>query len=303
MKTGSNMSGQSITTRKGFVVALGSSVLSLYLLWAAYGAAPLGFGSDHEPRAGGSGPGTITMHNLPGMEHAMPGTKKGRQAMEGMMGHGMGGGGMSVAEFQRRAEAFVTINSLPDGSVRPTRHGMAKLKAMMGEAEHKDAGKEPHDAEPEKAEQAHQGDMPGMVMKKPGGGIRQNPKPMRMRLKDEHDIAAEQGHQVVHGVSMGKLEDATEDPIEVYIAASQWSFEPSELRLQAGVAYNFRMMGTDATHGASINLVRASHMIRVRAKALSEHAIIFTQSGEYLFYCTVYCGEGHDMMWGKINVE
>ncbi len=266
METESNMNGQSISTHKGFVFVVGLSVLSLYLLWAAYGHAPLGFGSDEEPPAGDTG----REHSE---EDAMPAMKMDMPAMGGMEmgGHGMGGG-MSAAEFRRRVEAFVKINTLPDGSVRPTRQGMAKLKAMMGEAEeaeHEGGGEEPHDAKPEEAEHAPPGDMPGMVMEKPGGAE----------------------------------EALDEEPIEVYIAASRWSYEPAELRLETGVQYKFLMMGTDTSHGASINFVRASHMIRLRANALSQNAITFTQPGEYLFYCTVYCGVGHDKMFGKIIVE
>ena len=269
METESNMNGQSISTHKGFVFAVGLSVLSLYLLWAAYGHAPLGFGSDGEPAAGG----TVQEHGEPGMGDAMPAMKMDMPAMGGMEmgGHGMGGG-MSTAEFQRRTAAFVTINTLPDGSVRPTRQGMAKLKAMMGEAEeakHEGGAEKPHDAKPEEAEHAHSGDMPRMVMEKPGGG------------EEAHD----------------------EEPIEVYIAASRWSYEPAELTLETGVQYKFLMMGTDISHGASINLGSASRMIRLRANALSENVFTFTQPGEYFFYCTVYCGLGHDKMFGKIIVE
>ncbi|HIJ42411.1 MAG TPA: hypothetical protein HPP75_00240 [Rhodospirillaceae bacterium] len=248
METESNTNGQSISTHKGFVFVVGLSVLSLYLLWAAYGHAPLGFGSDGEPAAGD----TVQEHGEPGMGDAMPAMKMDMPAMGGMMGMG---GGMSAAEFQRRTAAFVTINTLPDGSVRPTRQGMAKLKAMMGEAE--------------EAEHAHPGGMPEMVMEKPGAG------------EEAHD----------------------EEPIEVYIAASRWSYEPAELTLETGVQYKFLMMGTDTSHGASINLGSASRMIRLRANALSENVITFTQPGEYFFYCTVYCGIGHDTMFGKIIVE
>ena len=291
METESNMNGQSISTHKGFVFAVGLSVLSLYLLWAAYGHAPLGFGSDGEPAAGG----TVQEHGEPGMGDAMPAMKMDMPAMGGMEmgGHGMGGG-MSTAEFQRRTAAFVTINTLPDGSVRPTRQGMAKLKAMMGEAEeaeHEGGVEVSHDAKPEEAEHAHSGDMPGMVMEKPGAGE-----------EAEHAHPGDMPGMVMEKPGAGE-EAHDEEPIEVYIAASRWSYEPAELTLETGVQYKFLMMGTDISHGASINLGSASRMIRLRANALSENVFTFTQPGEYFFYCTVYCGLGHDKMFGKIIVE
>ncbi|MDP6262158.1 MAG: hypothetical protein QGI42_00385 [Rhodospirillales bacterium] len=270
METESNTNGQSISTHKGFVFVVGLSVLSLYLLWAAYGHAPLGFGSDGEPAAGD----TVQEHGEPGMGDAMPAMKMDMPAMGGMTGMG---GGMSAAEFQRRTAAFVTINTLPDGSVRPTRQGMAKLKAMMGEAE--------------EAEHAHPGGMPEMVMEKPGAGE-----------EAEHAHPGDMPGMVMEKPDAGE-EAHDEEPIEVYIAASRWSYEPAELTLETGVQYKFLMMGTDTSHGASINLGSASRMIRLRANALSENVITFTQPGEYFFYCTVYCGIGHDTMFGKIIVE
>jgi plastocyanin len=89
---------------------------------------------------------------------------------------------------------------------------------------------------------------------------------------------------------------------DVYLMAEQWSFEPALLRLQAGVPYRFRMMAVDAAHGASLQLGKGSHIIRLRRGALVERDLTFTRAGEYLVYCTVYCGVGHDRMSGKIIV-
>ncbi len=85
--------GKHLTTRRGFVAAMSFGVVSLYGLWAAYGAAPtnLDFGAGE---TGG------------GMEHG-------------------GGGGMPGDEFRRLAERFIEENSLPDGSVKPGAGAMA----------------------------------------------------------------------------------------------------------------------------------------------------------------------------------
>ena len=92
------------------------------------------------------------------------------------------------------------------------------------------------------------------------------------------------------------------DPIDVYLMAFQWGYEPSTLLLDARVPYRFRMMAIDASHGASIQLGSASRIIRLRRGALTEQMLSFTSPGEYLVYCTVYCGEAHDRMAGKIIV-
>jgi cytochrome c oxidase subunit II len=90
------------TTRRGFITAAGFGVVSLYGLWAAYGAAPLGIFGAH----GGHG-------------------EPGEQAGHG--GHGPSTG-PSPEEFRKLAEGFVEAYGLPDGSVHP--------RAVMTAASH-----------------------------------------------------------------------------------------------------------------------------------------------------------------------
>ncbi len=89
---------------------------------------------------------------------------------------------------------------------------------------------------------------------------------------------------------------------EVYILAEKWSFEPSWIKLRAGVPYRLKLMAADAAHGASLQLGPASQIIRLPKGLLVEHELNFTKLGTYLLYCTVYCGEGHQYMNGKIEV-
>ncbi len=203
-----------LTTRRGFVTVLGFGVVSLYGLWAAYGAAPT---------------------SLAFMSGAEGGGMKG-------MGHG-GEGGMSPEEFNHLADAFFEANTLPDGSVRPARRKVAGVSAEAHE---------------------YGAAMPGMSMSE----------------EDEHE----------------------DEPVIVYVRASRYGYEPDVLRLETDVSYKFRIMAVDADHGASINFRMGSRMIRCRARMLTEATLMFTAPGEYMSYCTVYCGEGHDQMMAKIVV-
>ncbi|MFC5359428.1 hypothetical protein [Azospirillum himalayense] len=96
--------------------------------------------------------------------------------------------------------------------------------------------------------------------------------------------------------------DAGGEPVDVYLMAQKFSYSPDTLRLKAGQAYRFRMMADDITHGASIQLGAASRIIRLRPNTVTEQVITFTRPGEYLVYCTVYCGQAHDAMQGRIVV-
>ncbi len=101
----------------------------------------------------------------------------------------------------------------------------------------------------------------------------------------------------------GHGHDADAEPIDVYLMALQFSYVPEVLRLEHGVPYRFRMMSTDVNHGVSIHTGFVGHIMRRPAKTLVEMVMTFERAGEYMIYCTVYCGDGHDLMKGKIIVE
>lgn len=94
-----------------------------------------------------------------------------------------------------------------------------------------------------------------------------------------------------------------EEPIDVYLMAMRFAYEPRVLRLERGVQYRFRMMSIDVNHGASIHTGFAGHIMRRPAMVLTEMVMTFSEPGEFMIYCTVYCGAGHDQMKGKIIVE
>ena len=207
------------TTRRGFIVATGFGVVSLYGLWAAYGAAPL----------------RLIVH---GDEGAPPDHTGGHG------GHGRATG-PTVEKFRRLTEEFIEANKLADGSVRP-RRGLAAAPAMAG----------------------------------------------------EHAMQSTAEHAAMQAAPQPGAE-AT----DVYLAAYQWGYQPAVLRLEAGVPYRFRMMAVDVTHGASLQVGGRGHIIRLRAGALLEQELRFARAGEYLVYCTIYCGMLHDRMQGKIIVS
>jgi heme/copper-type cytochrome/quinol oxidase subunit 2 len=93
------------------------------------------------------------------------------------------------------------------------------------------------------------------------------------------------------------------EPIDVYLMAMRFSYMPRVLRLERGVAYRFRMMSMDVNHGVSIHTGFAGHIMRRPAQTMVEMVMTFPNPGEYMIYCTVYCGLGHGQMKGKIIIE
>ncbi|MFQ5626855.1 MAG: hypothetical protein ACE5FM_09415 [Methyloligellaceae bacterium] len=247
------------TTRRSFVILVGLSVLALYVMWAAYGAAPTNLRFLAESQG----------ESMGGME---------------MGGHGSKAGAMTPEEFHEITLKFVEEFSLPDGSVRPTRRRKASMTAMGDGHE----GREDVAGEQGQGQMAKEEDH--VVAMKPG-----ETAPMASSAGMTARIANEQ--EEGHGPDEGG------EPIDVYLMAMRFSYTPTVLRLERGVPYRFRMMSMDVNHGASIHTGFAGHIMRRPAQIMAEMVMTFTEPGEFMMYCTVYCGEGHSQMKGKIIIE
>jgi heme/copper-type cytochrome/quinol oxidase subunit 2 len=234
-------------------------VVTLYGLWAAYGAAP------------------TSLQFLTDMQSETDTQSEGMAGMA-MGGHGAGAGGVTPEEFHEITEKFVEDLSLPDGSVVPTRQWMASMAAMGGAHEDREDEADEHRDMDEAMKPGEAAGMASSAETMPAVG---------------HEEAEEEGHGSAQGG----------EPIDVYLMAMQFYYHPTVLRLERGVAYRFRMMSMDVNHGASIHTGFAGHIMRRPAQTMSEMVMTFSEPGEFMIYCTVYCGVGHSQMKGKIIVE
>lgn len=233
-------SSRHLTTRRGFVAAVGFGGVSLYGLWAAYGAAP----------------NPLALIRGADAADVVP------QAETAMAGHGGMDMAADVETFRAEVARFIERFIEEDGSVYP--------RITAGEPE------------------AHGPQMAGMDM-------------AGMDMPGTDMAAPAEGH-AAHEDQHGPDEDAAGAPVEVLLLAERWYFEPGALRLDRGTAYRFRMMTADVTHGASIQFGQGARMIRLSPGTVAELEMTFTSPGNYLVYCTSYCGAGHDGMQARIVV-
>jgi len=313
------------TTRRSFIATLGFGGVSLYGLWAAYGAAPgplalLGLGSRESAAATGGGHGK----------------------------HGAGAAGPTAEEFRRLTEQFIERYRLPDGSVHPrvltASAGASGMSASAPTDAHAGHGATGHDAAGEGA--MDHGDMDhgatggaasdhaamgGGAMDHGTAGhaaMGQSAKSVseaapgkasvgrKMAGHDAAPAAAHAGHDAVGqamkmegGAPAPGAQEAShggaghvdaDRPLDVYLAAGMWYYMPSALRLDAGRRYRFRMMALDLSHGASIQFGRGARMTRLHPGRVTETEMTFPKPGRYLVNCTVYCGPAHDTMQATI---
>lgn len=89
---------------------------------------------------------------------------------------------------------------------------------------------------------------------------------------------------------------------EIIIKASNWYFEPEEIRVSAGTRVKIILEGVSGTHafalpelGVKSEAVKPGETTTVEFNA--------DKKGEFSFKCSVFCGEGHSGMLGKFIVE
>lgn len=260
------------TTRRGFIAASGFGGISLYGLWAAYGAAPgpmALLGLEHPQTPTPSSGGGHSEHGGAAAPEA-PAAGAGGHA-----GHGAATEGSSTEEFSRLTAEFAERYRMPDGSVYPRRMSDQSMAAMDPHAGHDMSARMPADHAMLGAESDPHA----------GHGGAPAASTMATNVHAGHDMPVDK-----------------DQPIDVLMMAGKWYYLPNVLRLDAGQAYRFKMMAVDIAHGASIQLGKAGRMMRLQPGRVTETAITFQKPGRYLMYCTVYCGEAHQLMQATIEV-
>jgi cytochrome c oxidase subunit 2 len=92
-------------------------------------------------------------------------------------------------------------------------------------------------------------------------------------------------------------------PQIVEIDAERFSFNPSELRVKAATAVEFRLRSDDTDHGFRILGTDVNVTIPKRGKGKATVTFVPPKAGRYVFECSKVCGAGHAFMRGTLIVE
>jgi cytochrome c oxidase subunit 2 len=86
-----------------------------------------------------------------------------------------------------------------------------------------------------------------------------------------------------------------------YVAATMWEFYPKEITVQKGDNVTIHLSSLDVTHGLHLK----AWNITTYLSPNQTFTVNFTadQVGRFEYYCTVYCGLGHNDMKGYIIVK
>ncbi len=89
---------------------------------------------------------------------------------------------------------------------------------------------------------------------------------------------------------------------EITIQASNWKFEPSEVRVKEGERVKITLQGVSGMHAIAIpELGVKSATVNAGETTIVE--FVASKKGTFSFKCSVFCGEGHADMTGNLIVE
>ena len=88
---------------------------------------------------------------------------------------------------------------------------------------------------------------------------------------------------------------------EFTMTAKQWAFDPAIITVKQGDTVRLKITSTDVAHGFALT----DFNVKVDLAPNKEETVEFVadKKGEFTFFCSVMCGEGHRDMTGKLVVE
>ncbi len=89
--------------------------------------------------------------------------------------------------------------------------------------------------------------------------------------------------------------------VEIEMEASQFRFDPPEIRVKLGDRVRLKIKSVDVAHGISIPAFGVSEVLPPGETKTIE--FVANKRGTFDFLCSVYCGIGHSGMRGRLIVE
>jgi cytochrome c oxidase subunit 2 len=88
---------------------------------------------------------------------------------------------------------------------------------------------------------------------------------------------------------------------EISVTAKQWEFIPDPIEVNKGDIVRLKLKSVDVAHGFSLRAFGINEQLEPNEEVVVE--FVADKSGEFEFYCNVYCGSGHSGMRGKFIVN
>ncbi len=94
---------------------------------------------------------------------------------------------------------------------------------------------------------------------------------------------------------------ADQKEIVIKITAKKFEYSPSSIKIKKGVPVILELTSLDRLHG--FNCPKLGVRTDIEPGKISRVSILAQKAGIYEFHCDIFCGDGHEDMYGKIIVE
>ena len=88
---------------------------------------------------------------------------------------------------------------------------------------------------------------------------------------------------------------------EFTMTAKQWAFDPEVITVKKGDSVRIKIKSIDVSHGFSLPDYGFDQELEPGKEVTVE--FIASKKGEFTFFCSFFCGQGHRDMKGKLVVE
>ena len=119
-------------------------------------------------------------------------------------------------------------------------------------------------------------------------------------ISDSEQPIDSQGLDEDDRFSEPRVEQVGENEYAAYVVAYQFGFNPDPIVVPANSTVTFYVTSRDVTHGFEVVGTNANTM--VIPGEVSELTVEVGEPQEYGLLCNEYCGAGHHVMEGKVNV-
>jgi len=96
-------------------------------------------------------------------------------------------------------------------------------------------------------------------------------------------------------------DNAAAEVREFSIVAKNWEFDPAEITVNKGDTVRLLITSVDVDHGFAIPEFGVSEKLSPGEEVTVE--FVADKTGEFTFFCNVFCGSGHQEMRGRLIVQ
>lgn len=116
------------------------------------------------------------------------------------------------------------------------------------------------------------------------------------KTTDPHSTESEESEKTEATTSEPANAESKGNVVEIMITAENFEFSPTEVQAKVGDTVRFTLTNDSGLHGVALD------EFGMDLKEGETFEIVVTEAGEFQFYCSIPCGQGHDNMSGKLVV-